>query len=199
MRSRWSFTVHARPFADFLVSSRVVYIPDQEAFFNNLSKNATSYFWDFGDGTTSIEESPKHAYKEVGFYDIMLIASNDFGCVDTLHRSAEIEAIKGGQVNTPNAFTPSLTGPSGGNQEGALDPSRINDVFLPRLEGVEKFRMLIYNKWGQLLFESDSKMKGWDGHFQNQLSPSGVYVYKLELRFSDGRDVVKGGDVTLIR
>ncbi|NQZ76486.1 MAG: PKD domain-containing protein, partial [Ekhidna sp.] len=47
-------TVHARPFADFLVSSRVVYIPDQEAFFNNLSKNATSYFWDFGDGTTSI-------------------------------------------------------------------------------------------------------------------------------------------------
>ncbi|MEM7298622.1 MAG: PKD domain-containing protein [Bacteroidota bacterium] len=195
-------SVYARPFADFLVSARVVFIPDQEALFNNLSENATSYFWDFGDGTTSTEENPRHAFTEEGFYDITLIASNDFGCVDTLFRSAEVEAVSGGQVNTPNAFTPSLNGSTGGSVDpngNGGDPSQINDVFLPRLEGVERFRMFIYNKWGQLIFESKSQNVGWDGYYKNRLAPSGVYVYKLELRFSDGQDVVKVGDVTLIR
>lgn len=191
--------VFGRPYADFLVSARVVFIPDQEAVFRNLSENATEFFWDFGDGTTSTEESPSHAFTEEGFYDITLIASNGFGCSDTLFRSAEIEAISGGQVNTPNAFTPSLSGPTGGRTDGSNDPSRINDIFLPRLEGVERFRMLIFNKWGQLIFESNSQDTGWDGYFRNTLAPAGVYVYKLELRYSDGRDVIKVGDVTLIR
>ncbi|MEO1253501.1 MAG: PKD domain-containing protein [Bacteroidota bacterium] len=192
-------TVYARPFADFLASARVVFIPDQEALFRNLSENATSYFWDFGDGTTSTETEPRHAYTEEGFYDITLIATNDFGCIDTLFRSAEIQAVSGGQVNTPNAFTPSLNGPSGGAVSEGGDPSRINDVFLPRLEGVERFRMLIYNKWGELIFETTSQDRGWDGYYKSKLSPAGVYVYKLELRFSDGRDLTKVGDVTLIR
>lgn len=193
-------SVYARPFADFLASTRVVYIPDQEAVFKNLSENATSYLWDFGDGATSTESDPRHAYTDEGFYDITLIATNDFGCVDTLFRSAEVEAISGGQVNTPNAFTPSLNGPGSGIVgENGGDPSRINDVFLPRLEGVERFRMFIYNKWGELIFESNSQDRGWDGYYRGKLSPSGAYVYKLELRFSDGRDIVKVGDVTLIR
>ncbi|MEP1032176.1 PKD domain-containing protein [Ekhidna sp.] len=194
-------SVYARPFADFLVSTRVVYIPDQEAVFRNLSENASTFLWDFGDGTTSTDSDPRHAYADEGFYDITLIATNDFGCVDTLFRSAEVEAISGGQVNTPNAFTPSLNGPSGGTVGGGNggDPSRINDVFLPRLEGVERFRMLIYNKWGELIFESNSQDQGWDGYYRGQLAPSGAYVFKLELRFSDGRDIVKVGDVTLIR
>lgn len=194
-------SVYARPFADFLVSTRVVFIPDQEAVFKNLSENATTYLWDFGDGTTSTETDPRHAYTEEGFYDITLIATNDFGCVDTLFRSAEVEAVSGGQVNTPNAFTPSLSGPSGGNvgAGGNGDPSQINDVFLPRLEGVERFKMLIYNKWGELIFESNSQNRGWDGYYRRRLAPAGVYVYKLEIRFSDGRDLIKVGDVTLIR
>jgi len=194
-------TIYGRPFADFLVSTRVVFIPDQQAIFRNLSDNANIYSWDFGDGSTSTEENPRHAYTEEGFYDITLIASNDFGCVDTLFRAAEVEAISGGQVNTPNAFTPSLDGSSGGEvaEGGMTDPSRINDVFLPRLEGVERFRMFIYNKWGELIFQSESQTKGWDGYYKNRLAPAGVYVYKLELRFSDGQDVVRVGDVTLIR
>ncbi|MEM6736468.1 MAG: PKD domain-containing protein [Bacteroidota bacterium] len=192
--------VFERPFADFFVSNRVVYIPDQQAIFNNLSENAVSYIWDFGDGSTSTEVAPMHAYAQEGVYDIMLIATNEFGCADTLFREAEIEAISGGEVKTPNAFTPSLDGPnSDGTPANSGDPSRFNDVFLPRLEGVEKFRMFIYNKWGEMVFESNSQEKGWDGYYKNRLAPAGVYVYKLELRFSDGKDVIKVGDVTLIR
>lgn len=200
IEKREYISVYARPFADFLVSTRVVYIPDQEAIFKNLSENASTYLWDFGDGDTSTDSDPRHAYSEEGFYDITLIATNDLGCVDTLFRSAEVQAISGGQVSAPNAFTPSLDGPSGGIVNGnGSDPSQINDVFLPRLEGVERFRMFIYNKWGELIFESNSQDRGWDGYYQSKLAPSGAYVYKLELRFSDGRDIIKVGDVTLIR
>ncbi|MEM9328211.1 MAG: PKD domain-containing protein, partial [Bacteroidota bacterium] len=193
--------VLSSPFADFLATPRVVYIPDQEVFFRNLSTNASSFIWDFGDGQRSEAYEPRHAYTEEGFYDITLIATNDSNCVDTLYRPTEVQAIRGGSVQAPNAFTPSLSGPSGGELGfmGNSNPSRLNDVFLPKLEGVSKFRMSVYNKWGQLLFLSDSQTRGWDGYYRGQLSPSGVYVYKLELTYSDGREEVKAGDLTLIR
>lgn len=192
-------SVYQRPFADFLASPRVVLIPDQLAYFKNLSENASSYFWDFGDGTTSTEVEPKHAYTEEGEYDITLIATNPLGCVDTLFRAAEILAIAGGKVSSPNAFTPNLDGPSGGDVGGGSNPDRINDVFIPFVEGVTKFSMFIYNKWGELLFESNSQTVGWDGYYKGKLAPSGVYVYRLELRYSDGQEVIKVGDVTLIK
>ncbi|MEP1096425.1 MAG: PKD domain-containing protein, partial [Cyclobacteriaceae bacterium] len=99
-----------RPFADFLVSARVVFIPDDEVHFRNLSENAVEYFWDFGDGETSTESDPSHAYVEEGKYDIKLVAINELGCADTLFRAAEIEAIIGGETSSPNAFTPNNSG-----------------------------------------------------------------------------------------
>ena len=193
--------VYGLPFADFLASPRVVYIPTQQVFFSNLSKNAVSYLWDFGDGNTSTEQNPKHGYGDEGLYDITLIVENGFGCKDTLFRETEIRAVKGGQVSAPNAFTPDPSGPSGGDITNGNngDPSRMNDVFLPRLEGVTKFRMLIYNKWGQLLFESTTQTKGWDGYYNGKMAPAGVYIYKLELKYSSGQEIVKVGDLTLIR
>lgn len=190
---------YGRPFADFLVSARVVYIPDQDVAFRNLSKDATTFFWDFGDGATSTDQNPRHAYVDEGFYDITLVATNELGCSDTLFRAAEIEAVVGGDVASPNAFTPNLSGPNGGVDGGGLNLNSVNDVFLPKLEGVTRFRMLIYNKWGQLLFQTEDKKVGWDGYYKGKLVPGGVYVYKLELRYSDGRDEIKAGDVTLIR
>lgn len=193
--------VSGTPFADFRAAPQVVYIPDQEVTFNNLSRNATTYFWDFGDGETSTEERPNHPYANEGFYDILLIANNELGCSDTLFRNTEVQAIIGGTVSAPNAFTPNLSGPSGGEIGllGNSDPARLNDIFLPQAEGVTKFRMFIYNKWGQLLFSSDSQFRGWDGYFNGLPSPSGVYVFRLELTYSDQREEVRVGDLTLLR
>ncbi len=188
-----------RPFADFLVSSRIVFIPDDEVHFRNLSKNSTEYFWDFGDGSTSTESEPSHAYLQEGTYDVMLVAINELGCSDTLFREAEIEAIIGGETNSPNAFTPNLSGPNGGVDDGGLNVNSVNDIFLPKLEGVVRFKMFVYNKWGQLLFKSEDQNIGWDGYFKGKLAPAGVYIYKLEVRYSDNRDEVIAGDVTLIR
>ena len=60
--------------------------------------------------------------------------------------------------------------------------------------------MLIYNRWGVLLFESWDQEIGWDGYDENGiLMPMGVYVYKLDLRFEDGNSGIRIGDITLIR
>ncbi len=192
--------VAGEPLADFASSPRIVYIPDQSVFFKNLSENGFTYHWDFGDGETSDAKDPQHAYVEEGFYDVGLTVTNEAGCQDSIFRPSEIQAIMGGTVRSPNAFTPSLFGPSGGEVGGSNgDVSTINDVFLPSFEGVVEFRMLIYNKWGQLLFESNSKERGWDGWYNGRPAPAGVYVYKLELGYNDGSTGVEVGDLTLIR
>ncbi|MEM9340515.1 MAG: PKD domain-containing protein, partial [Bacteroidota bacterium] len=188
-----------KPFANFVSSQRVVTIPDEEVFFRDLGSGVDSYFWDFGDGFTSTSPEPSHSYTLAGFYDVTLIVFNELGCSDTLARVEEIEAVEGGETDSPNAFTPDLSGPSGGADDGRLDVNSVNDVFLPKAEGIVNFKMFIYNKWGQLLFESSDKNVGWDGYYQGKLAPAGVYVYKLELKYSDGRDEIQAGDVTLIR
>ncbi len=184
-------TVYAQAIADFTLKPATVYVPDQEVFFRNTSENASMFHWEFGDGDTSQAFNPIHRYEALGTYDITLIASNEDGCVDTLTLVSAVEAVAGGREQTPNAFTPSGAGEAGSET--------VNDIFIPNVEGVTKFRMLIYNKWGQLLFESNDQTVGWNGYFQGRLQPADVYVYRLEVEYSDGREQVKVGDVTLIR
>jgi hypothetical protein len=87
----------------------------------------------------------------------------------------------------------------------------INDVFLPLVKGINvnepgTFLMQIFDRWGNLIFESRNEpgapvpIRGWDGYDRNnRLLPAGVYVYRLVLRLSDGQQITKIGDVTLIR
>lgn len=194
--------IYGSPVADFSATPRIVYIPDQQVYFRNLSKNAVTFLWDFGDGSEqSTEMDPVHQYENEGFYDITLVVANELGCKDSLFRQTEIQAVIGGQVSSPNAFTPSLTGPTGGEigSGGNGSIATVNDIFLPQLEGVIQFQMQIFNKWGHLLFESKSQTRGWDGYVDGKLAPAGVYIYKLELTYSDGRGEIKVGDLTLIR
>jgi hypothetical protein len=89
----------------------------------------------------------------------------------------------------------------------------VNDVFLPIVKGIDldepgTFLMQIFDRWGNLVFESrndadpaaDVKVRGWDGYDRSgNLLPAGVYVFKLQLRLSDGQKVTQVGDVTMIR
>ena len=187
--------VFEQPIANFALTPSVVYVPGNPVYFKNSSNGATAYFWDFGDGNTSEQQDPIHHYEREGSYDVTLAVSTSDGCADTLHVPAAVRGIVGGDIKAPNAFSPSKSGPGSSNGSGET----INDVFIPRVESVTEFRMLIYNKWGQLLFESRRQDIGWDGYFNGILQPSDVYVYKLELTYADGRQAVKVGDVTLVR
>jgi gliding motility-associated-like protein len=186
-----------------------LYVPDTELQTFNKSARATEYHWDFDDGATSDEFEPRHFYKLEGKYNVTLIAGKDYGpkdvdgdgvidknivCYDTVRN--ELVALDGGYIKLPNAFTPSVNGSTG----GVAGNGTFNDVFLPIARGVEEFEMQIFDRWGNLLFQTQDRNVGWDGYDRNhKLMPAGVYVYKLIMRLSNGQRTTKIGDVTLIR
>lgn len=195
-------TVYENPVARFEVPQTVVYIPDDAFRPLNRSEGAESFEWDFGDGTPlSVVPRPEHYYElpnEDPGYLVMLTAINQYNCTDL--DSARVRVEEGGYTKTPNAFTPNPSGPTSGIGGGSGSGSELNDIFLPITEGVEQFHMWIFDRWGNLIFESDDKRIGWDGYdYDGRLLPAGVYVYKLELTLSNGQRTTRIGDVTLIR
>lgn len=215
--------VYGKPFASFDARPDVVFVPDTEMTLFNFSTNPEDlqFTWDFGDGdvltsppapsntaavplgthndrTKGTYEEPIHIYKVEGIYDITMIAAFDHGnnvvCSDTLKQ--QVQARQGGVTKVPNAFTPGLGGPNGGQSSNGS----FNDVFLPIVKGADEFNLQIYDRWGNLIFESNSAQVGWDGYNNSgQLMPAGVYVYKLTVRLSDGQRSTQVGDVTMIR
>jgi gliding motility-associated-like protein len=186
---------HPVPHADFTVRPEKVKLPEDPIYTTNLSFEADSYFWEFGDGGRSNEFEPAHIYTDTGRYDITLIAATEKGCADTVTYENIVEVVDGNEIRIPNAFTPTLDGPTGGNRynEGR------NDVFYPVTEGVIAYHMQIYNRWGELLFDTNDSGKGWDGYYNGKICPPDVYIYKIDFKFIDGREVMKFGDVALIR
>ncbi len=199
------------PTASFELRPSTVYIPDTEAEAFNFSTHANEYTWDFGDGTTANDVNPKHVYTQEGQYTITLVAGYDNGekdingdgipdgnlvCYDTAQHT--ILAVQGGSLKVPNAFTPNTSASTHGN--GVPGSGTFNDVFMPIVKGTEEYTMQIFDRWGNLVFETQDKNKGWDGYDHNgRLMPAGVYVYKLTIRLTNGQRTTKLGDVTLIR
>ncbi len=190
----FSVEVYETPRAAFNLRPQESFL-GEAIYFVNLSIGGENYFWDFGDGNTSTEFEPAHTYEETGVYDVTLIVNSEKGCTDTLRLESAAIVKNGGKVNMPNAFTPSTYGPGGSDAFGVGK----NDVFLPVFEGVTRFHLMIYNRWGELLFESFDKSFGWDGYYKGKLCAMDVYVYKLEMEFSNGKSNTIVGDVSLIR
>jgi gliding motility-associated-like protein len=197
------------PFAAFEARPKTIFVPDEELILTNRSTDANQYDWDFDDGETSMDAEPTHFYTLEGKYTITLVAGFNHGpkdfdgdgiingdliCYDTARQ--EINGKEGGLTRIPNAFTPSTAGPNGGVSSGGS----FNDVFIPITKGVEEFEMTIFDRWGNLIFQSINKNIGWDGYNINGvLMPAGVYVYKLTMRLSNNQRTTQVGDVTLIR
>lgn len=191
-----SIEVFPNAAAYFTVSPSVVFIPDQAVQCFNLSQHADNYLWIFGDGITSTVESPQHYYTQEGEYNIELIANNVHQCPDTFTLYRAVVAKSSGQIEFPSAFTPNPNGPNGGKFE-AHDVN--NDVFHPIFVGVETYTLSIYNRWGELIFESSDPNIGWDGYYREELCKQDVYVWKVKGKFINGQSFFKAGDVTLLR
>lgn len=160
---------------------------NEEIQVDNRSTGGSSFFWDFGDGFTSEEVEPSHAYSQSGEFDITLIVTSETGCKDTLKVIGAVKAKSEFDIDLPNAFAP----------ESSIGE---NSVFLPHInKAVSEYNLLIYNRWGELLFESKNREQGWNGYYNGKLSPQDVYIYKLKVKFTDGEETVRVGDVTLVR
>lgn len=167
-------------------------VPGEVLYTDNRSTNASEFKWDFGDGHTSTDFEPQHKYTEEGAFSITLIASNGNGCADTTVMVGGVHTVKIGQLLIPNAFIPNKSGAGSGN---ILN----NEVFLPVVRQVTKFQMMVFNRWGQLMFESTHPDVGWDGYFKGQLCAQDVYIYRITVEYENGRSVTRTGDINLIR
>jgi len=182
--TRLTITVSGSPTSSFTTTPK----PPQEntpvQFFNN-SLGAIRYKWDFGDGDTLLTTSVapiSHIYNETKLFSACLIAFNQFGCTDTT--CADIEAKIVPIVDVPNAFTP--------NGDGT------NDKIFVRGFGITKMAWRIYNRWGVLVFQTNTRNEGWDGTYKSSIQPTEVYNYILDIEFGDGTKFRKTGDITLL-
>jgi gliding motility-associated-like protein len=182
--TKFTITVSGKPTAAFTFSPTP---PEENAPVNfvNSSIGAVKYKWDFGDGdtlaTTSIAPI-SHIYNATGTFNTCLIATNQFGCRDTVCQP--VSAIIVPALDVPSAFTP--------NNDG------VNDRVFVRGFGIARMTWRIYNRWGTVVYQSTSQKEGWDGKYKGVIQPKEVYNYVLDVEFSDKTRHQKKGDITLL-
>ena len=187
-------TVHPTPVAHGEPDKYVTDITSPTIHFTDLSTGANSIRWDFSPTDFATTSNPSYTYPDTGIYQVLLTAMNQFGCeADYL---INIQVNNGNKIVVPNAFIPNGTGGNGGAYDAT---SLANDVFYARLAEVEQFHMTIFNRWGELIFESFDVNKGWDGYYREQISAQDVYVWKIDVIFKDGSQVSDVGNLTLLR
>jgi len=188
-------TVHDHPVAEFNVTPDVVWIPGDVNKYYDLSIDAVNWLWDFGDGNSSVEQNPSYEYSEAGIYSISLAVQNKFGCENMLLKENAVEALLSGFVIFPNAFKPR---PGGSGDLGRIGEQG-DAIFKPKYRDVDEFHLQIFNRWGQLIFESHDVSEGWDGSYKGKLAPQAVYVWKVSGRFINSKEFRDAGSVLLVR
>ena len=180
-----SFEAKGQPNAEFLVSDTVVDIGEIIELVQT-DQSITSSYW---SPATIQKVSPYHytyTNNDTGLIELALIAANKWGCTDTFSR--EVRFKNPFLCYIPNAFHP----------HGYRD----NQVFLPRCEEAAFFALLIYDRWGALVFETHDQNLAWDGSWRgegNTLLPSGVYLYRLRMKNQYGESFETSGTVTLLK
>jgi len=186
--------VNPTPIANGTASPFITDTQNPTINFTNLSTGGTTVFWNFGDGDTSIVNNPTHTYQDTGTYLVTLTITNQYGCVNVYQMTIIIEPFY--TFDIPNAFTPNPGGGNGGQYDAT---SLLNDVFYPTTEFVKEFKMSIFNRWGELIFESDDIRIGWDGYYRGIMAQQDVYVWKIDIIYVDDKYLSKVGDLTLMR
>ena len=195
-----TITVYPIPVADFEVSPTHILANSMINLYNN-SKNAVRYLWNFGFGDNSVTDTaraPSFVYSKPGEYYISLQVWSKYGCTDRMILEEPVVVLDSGKIKFPNAFVPSTDGPSGGVV--APGDEYKNYVFRPAYyDQVSEYHLQIFNRWGELIFESYDPEIGWDGYINGVLAPQDVYVYKCRVTFNNGITRTLVGDVTLLR
>lgn len=186
---------YAPPVAEFGADPWETDADHPQIHFTDQSTGSVSQWnWSFGDGGASSAQHPYFTYLEPGSWQVSLTVTDTHGCTGSIDHEVTITPVY--DITIPNAFTPNPNGGSG----GSYDPNDLsNDVFYPFVRYVKDFRMRVFNRWGELVFESDDIKRGWDGYYKGQLSPQDVYVYQLWVRFKDNKEMQRMGDLTLFR
>jgi gliding motility-associated-like protein len=182
--------IFANPAASFQASDYLLDSNQPLVSLINNSLNAVSYAWYFGDGQTSFATEPQYMYPNaVATYNIQLVAFNEVNCTDT--SSIKVSVVEDLSIFVPNSFTPN-------NDEN-------NQQFLPILSAGFKsntYHLLVFNRWGDLVFETRDPAVGWDGYEGISSKPcqDGTYTWKISVVIAASQETkVFTGHVNLLR
>ncbi|MFM7637588.1 MAG: PKD domain-containing protein, partial [Crocinitomicaceae bacterium] len=177
--------------AEFYVSPGIIGASNSTVSFFNTSSGAVSYQWLFGDGESSSAIEPTHTYStslQTG-YIATLITTSQAGCTDTT--SSPIQYEEQLIFYIPNSFTP--------------DADEHNQLFTPVFTSgfaPNNFEMTIYNRWGELIFESRDHTKGWDGSYgvKGGVVQAGLYSWIIRYKPKDTDEkLIVNGFVNVLR
>ena len=180
--------VYPSPRADFILSPEVVQITDPDIEFNDLSSDASNIYYEIeldGSIVTLFQANPTYTFLDTGLYNVRQVVSTQFGCVDSLTKQAVVEL--GYKYFIPAGFSP--------NGDG------LNDYFKVSGEDVIDFSMIVYNRWGQKLYQSFDMDNGWDGKTKlgDEVVDGGVYFYRVEMTQRNGLKNTIEGHVQIIK
>lgn len=194
-------TVYPKPKALFESDPLITGMLDSEIEFINYSTGAERYFWFFGDNDSSLFENPRHKYRRIGEFEVMLVAESEDYCRDTTIRSIIIQNEFA--FYAPTSFTP--------NGDG------INDCFRICGNGITRnnYMLTVFDRWGAIVFRSDTYdpsascescgVGAWDGtDWGNKIKGDAVCppgLYQWFCTFEDWNGVIhnRQGTVMLIR
>ena len=181
-----SITVHPKPKADFIYSPNLPVVGEIINLTYTGSPVNTYHWYNDLNFMFSDQSNPVYTIQNFENTPISLAVTNEFGCSDSISKTI----ITNGVVNiwVPNSFTP--------NGDG------LNDIFKAESSAsVKEFNLYIYNRWGQLVFESKNISMGWDGKFFGEEAQQGVYTWVLTFQSDNSRKTVarKNGQITLYR
>jgi gliding motility-associated-like protein len=150
-----------------------------------LAQGANSYSWSPSEGLSCILCSTPRA--SVSESQRFCVEAQDAFCVSKACVDIEVSCDANLSLTTPNAFTP--------NGDGEND----NFCLLGWNFCTKDFQVLIFNRWGEKVFESNNPDFCWDGRFRGQLLSSDVFVYSIKATFENNKEVTKKGNITLVR
>lgn len=184
----FAISVLAPPKADFTWEPQAPVEKVDQVLFSNTSKgpDLQRWSWHFIDnaGPVSSWEDPVLNFDNAGTYAVAMIVWDKNQCSDTMVKS--ITVVSDFNIYIPNSFTP--------NDDG------LNDTFQPMARNYKgNYRLEIFNRWGQLLFNTTNMDDGWNGTFLNQPCKEETYIYKIKLVAIDGQEKEYRGNVTLVR
>jgi gliding motility-associated-like protein len=182
--------VKPKPVADFRHSPNPVLMFNTDVLFTNYSWNGDTYQWSFEDGypSTSTQTNVQVQFPDgqTGVYDIQLITTSELGCVDTMQY--ELVVFPEVLIYAPNTFTP--------------DGDEFNQGWQVFMEGIDvyDFELLIFNRWGQTIWESNDISVPWDGTFNGKIVQEGTYQWVIRATdLLNDNKYVYNGHVNLLK
>ena len=176
--------VFPSPVAAFDVNPPITSV--SEAFIKITDESQGASFWeyDLGNGNYSNSANLSHNFNEVGSYFITQFVQNEYGCTDSTQRAIEIQ--EDFTLYVPNAFTPD-------------DGNKTNDYFTWEVSGFDTFEMRVFNRWGELIFETKDPDGQWDGRHNDQKIRDGVYVWQVKAMDLNGDERIITGHVSALK